>query len=157
MEAALLFIMKGERILLAKRSSKAKVGPLTWNGYGGKIEDGESPKQAVLRELKEEAGPDIIVKEDDLDFRGVVTFYNAGKVVFKVSIFVARKFSGVPRDSEEMLTPTWFDWHDAPWDKMMPGDRLFLPLILAGKMIQDGWVIFSSDMKKVERHSFKTC
>lgn len=156
MEAVLLFIMKGERILLARRSPEARVGPNTWNGYGGKIEPGENPRQAVLRELREEAGDGIIVKEEDLVFRGVVTFYNKGLVVFKANIFVVNKFSGLPRQTEEMLTPTWFDWHDAPWQEMMPADRLFLPLILAGKTIQDGWVVFTPDMKRVERYSFST-
>ena len=31
-----------------------------WNGLGGKIEDGESPEDCIVREVKEESGFTII-------------------------------------------------------------------------------------------------
>ena len=45
--------MKG-RILLQRRSSKARTLPGYWAFFGGKIEAGESPENAVRREAKEE-------------------------------------------------------------------------------------------------------
>ncbi len=41
-----------------------------WNGVGGKIEQGETPKQGALRETEEETG----IKLDDLDFKTIVTW-----------------------------------------------------------------------------------
>ena len=34
-----------------------------------------------------------------------------------------------------MITPTWFDFNKLPLDKMMPSDRVWLPIILSGKKI----------------------
>lgn len=41
--------------LVALRSHEVKE-PGTWAGVGGKIEDGEDPKEAAVREFKEETG-----------------------------------------------------------------------------------------------------
>jgi 8-oxo-dGTP pyrophosphatase MutT (NUDIX family) len=42
-------------VLFAKRSNKV-LEPGTWSGFGGKIDDGENPVEALKRELREEAG-----------------------------------------------------------------------------------------------------
>ncbi|MCK4813568.1 MAG: (deoxy)nucleoside triphosphate pyrophosphohydrolase [Candidatus Marinimicrobia bacterium] len=43
-------------ILLCQRHAKEKRFPLKWEFPGGKIKDGESPREAIIRELKEELG-----------------------------------------------------------------------------------------------------
>jgi 8-oxo-dGTP diphosphatase len=44
-----------------------------WNGVGGKIEKGETPRQAVLREINEETG----LTPKSIRFAGVVTWEDA--------------------------------------------------------------------------------
>ncbi len=57
------FIVKRNRILLLKRSENADFLPGTWEVPGGTIEEGETIKQGVARETKEEAGLTIIPSE----------------------------------------------------------------------------------------------
>lgn len=54
--AVAFFIEKNEKILLGKRSLKKKVGPGIWEIPSGRIEKGEQPEEAVIREAKEELG-----------------------------------------------------------------------------------------------------
>jgi 8-oxo-dGTP diphosphatase len=44
-----------------------------WNGVGGKIEPGESPRTCVIREVREETGIDL-TDGGDLRFGGIVTW-----------------------------------------------------------------------------------
>jgi|SRR6266404_5715450 len=55
--AGLLFNAKGELALVKKTHPKWQAGKL--NGVGGKIDEGESPIQAMQREFTEEAGADV--------------------------------------------------------------------------------------------------
>lgn len=59
--AAALIDQSG-RILLAKRSAyKAMAG--LWEFPGGKVDDGETPDMAIIRELKEELGITVSAKD----------------------------------------------------------------------------------------------
>ena len=52
-------ILKDDKILIAQRSDKMKL-PLKWEFPGGKLEDGENERQAIIREIKEELNIDIL-------------------------------------------------------------------------------------------------
>lgn len=56
-ETTLLIIKKENKILLARKKRGFGLGK--WNGIGGKIEENETPEQAVIREIKEEFMVDI--------------------------------------------------------------------------------------------------
>ncbi len=61
---------KNKEILLAQRSSKKAICPLLWDvSVAGHIDAGETPKQAAVRETKEEIGLDLL--ENDLTLIGV--------------------------------------------------------------------------------------
>lgn len=56
MENAAIFLYQGKNILILRKSGGRHKGK--WTGPGGHIEWGETPKQAAIRELKEETGMD---------------------------------------------------------------------------------------------------
>jgi 8-oxo-dGTP diphosphatase len=66
--AAAVLIEEG-RVLLTQRPSGTHLASL-WEFPGGKVEDGEAPADALVRELREEIGVEVIV-EDIFD----VTFW----------------------------------------------------------------------------------
>ncbi len=56
--AVIIFYDENKRILLQDRRNMSKVGE-EWGFFGGEIEEGETPEQAVARETKEELGFDL--------------------------------------------------------------------------------------------------
>jgi len=51
-----LILRKDNKFLLTRRSSNKKIWPNHWHCVTGTIEEGESPKQAIIREAEEEVG-----------------------------------------------------------------------------------------------------
>lgn len=52
-----LLLDADRRLLMLKRAPDASLGPGQWGLPAGKIEPGESPAHAALREMREEIGP----------------------------------------------------------------------------------------------------
>ncbi len=52
--ALIILYDEGKKVLIQFRDSKAKILPLYWGIFGGAIENGETPEQAVKREAFEE-------------------------------------------------------------------------------------------------------
>ena len=55
LDIALAIVVREGRVLVARRASDQHL-PGAWEFPGGKIDDGEEPEAAALRELREEAG-----------------------------------------------------------------------------------------------------
>ncbi len=56
-------VLYNNKALIIKRDSSDEVGAGTWEFAGGKIEFGEDLEHALIREVKEEAGIDIVVEK----------------------------------------------------------------------------------------------
>ncbi len=97
-----------------------------WNGFGGKLESGETFKDSAKRESFEEAG--ITIKSLQLVAR--LLFYFDEELKIASACYVARSFSGEPTESEEMR-PQWFQADNLPFEKMWPADRIWVPQALA--------------------------
>ena len=65
---------RGEYLMLHRVKKKNDVNHDKWIGVGGKFEDGESPEDCLLREVREETGLTLTRYR----FRGVVTFVAEG-------------------------------------------------------------------------------
>ena len=123
----LCMIVEPPRILLAMK--KRGFGKGKWNGYGGKVQAGESIEDAAKRETYEEAGITIT----DMEFRGINEFeFRGDPVILEVHVFYVAKFEGTPVETEEM-SPQWFDLDQLPYKDMWKDDPLWLPIFLAGK------------------------
>lgn len=64
----LCLIHEHPRLLLGMK--KRGFGAGRWNGFGGKVQEGESIEEAARREMKEEADIEV----DMLDKRGLIEF-----------------------------------------------------------------------------------
>lgn len=53
---AVALLFRENQILLGKRSCQRKFYPNVWDLVGGHCEEGETPEQALVRELREEIG-----------------------------------------------------------------------------------------------------
>ncbi|PIR86954.1 MAG: hypothetical protein COU11_02985 [Candidatus Harrisonbacteria bacterium CG10_big_fil_rev_8_21_14_0_10_49_15] len=117
----------GPRVLLGMK--KRGFGEGRWNGFGGKVDDGETIEEAALREIREECG----IEATEIDKRGVLIFnFQDDTKIGEVHVFHITKYTGEPIESEEMR-PQWFTIDEIPFSQMWPDDEHWLPLFLAGK------------------------
>lgn len=82
-------ILKDDRILACQRTRHQPM-PLKWEFPGGKIEDGEQPRDAMRRELEEELG---IIAEVGSEVRRIVHEYPGGGAV-ELRFFEVHKYQG---------------------------------------------------------------
>lgn len=93
--AAALINSKNEVLLASRPKGKALAG--LWEFPGGKIDAGETPEQALVRELSEEIG--VIVREDSLKSLTFVS-YNYPDFNLLMPIWVIRDWEGVAKALE---------------------------------------------------------
>jgi len=151
-ETTLLLLRKENQILLAMK--KRGFGEGKFNGVGGKIEQNETPEEAMIRETKEEIGitPIDYIKVGTMEF---IEFYKGIKENVIFHLYTATKWTGEPKESEEMK-PQWFDIDKIPYDKMFEDDKYWLPEVLEGKKINgffefdENWKLLSYEIKEIE-------
>ncbi|MDQ3812326.1 MAG: (deoxy)nucleoside triphosphate pyrophosphohydrolase [Armatimonadota bacterium] len=61
---AIALIWRDDKVLATRRHEQADHLPGVWEFPGGKCEDGELPRECVLREAREEIGVDIAVMKE---------------------------------------------------------------------------------------------
>ncbi len=135
----LCLIYEHPRILFGMK--KRGFGAGRWNGFGGKLNEGETVEKGAKRELQEEAG----VTATEMEKRGILEFeFQTNGDIFEVHVFRVKSFTGMPTESEEMK-PQWFDVADIPYDAMWPDDRFWLPLFLKDKKFKGRFLFGEND------------
>lgn len=125
-KATLMLIIRDGRILLIHK--KRGLGAGLFNGPGGRVEPGETPRQAAIREVQEE----ICVTPTGIRPAGELWFQFAAGHSIRGYVFTASGFRGNPRETEEAI-PSWFPLTAIPYHAMWADDRIWVPLVLAGK------------------------
>lgn len=143
MEVTLCNIISKNKVLLKKATRGISKGK--WNGLGGKIDPGESPKESAIREVREESG--LIIK--DISERGIIYFYvgSEKKPSIKMHLFSATRFTGKLVEGEEGKLK-WFDLDAIPYDGMWDDDKFWWPMFLDGMSFRGDFFLDKS-MEKV--------
>lgn len=127
------------------------------NAAGGKMERGEDERQAAAREVREEQG--VVVRPEDLQAVARLAFCFPGDPEKNLDcyVFLADRWQGEPRESEEMGPAQWFAVDDVPIDRLPPADRLWLPQVLRGQRVEarfeltSSYEVISSDVHEMAR------
>ncbi|WP_279432178.1 8-oxo-dGTP diphosphatase [Labedella populi] len=137
----------GEEVLVGRKLTGLGAGRAV--APGGKIQPGESPEDAVVREVAEETG--IVVDPAALEARGVIdyTFPTKPEWSQRSFVFVCRSFVGDGEPSTE-LDPEWWPLGRVPFERMWDDARAWLPDVLAGGRV-DAAFEFGEDLSSVVR------
>ncbi|KCV73041.1 hypothetical protein H696_00589 [Fonticula alba] len=115
------------QVLLGEK--KRGLGQGLINGFGGKIEPGETSEECAIRELAEEAH----LHATSISFVGRLNFNLPSadpNRLLDVHVFVAWQFTGSPVETPEMR-PFWVDADQVPFSAMWPDDTIWLPYLLS--------------------------
>jgi len=109
------------RILLQLRAPHLSAGG-TWSLVGGGIEPGESPEQALFREITEETGAVLAGNPQHL-------YTNKKKHLHYLSYLLRIPEEFEPVNSEESAEHRWVDATDLP-QPLHPGMKPLVPILL---------------------------
>lgn len=142
------------RVLLGLK--KRGFGAGKYNGFGGKLEPGETLEQSAARELVEESA--LRAAPEDLRWCGTLTYiYDTKPKPLEVNVFDLTRWEGEPQESDEMK-PMWFDHDSIPLKEMWADDDYWLVQYLDGHLAlpfrarfrfkghegTDSWVVLES-------------
>jgi len=146
------YIIRGDNVLLIYK--KKGHGKGWYNGPGGKIDEGELPYQAALRETEEEIG----VIPENPELCGFIRFYDVLGEDWDVYIFRAYSYFGELRESDE-AKPVWFNKDNIPYSMMWEDDIYWLPFVLKGEYFYaefwfNGTSMRAKNVEKLDREVF---
>lgn len=115
---------RGQYLMLHRVKKENDANHDKWIGIGGKFEDGESPEECVLREVREETGLTLT----NYRYRGLVTFVSDRWETEYMHLFTAAGYTGTLRECDEGVLE-WIGKADLLALPQWEGDRIFLDLL----------------------------
>ena len=123
--STLCYIEKDGKYLMLHRVKKENdVNRDKWIGIGGKFEDGESPEECVLREVREETGLTL----NSWRYQAVITFVSDKWDTEYMHLFWSDDFSGTLRECDEGNLE-WIEKKKLLSLPIWEGDKIFLRLM----------------------------
>lgn len=111
-------------LMLYRNAKKNDANEGKWIGVGGHFEEGESPEECLLREVKEETGFSL----SEYRFRGIVTFVSDCWESEYMCLYTAKVPEGEPKTCTEGSL-RWVKQEEVPRLNLWEGDRVFLNLL----------------------------
>ena len=122
-------ILRGDQVLVCQRRADQAMA-LKWEFPGGKMEAGESPEQALIRELEEELG--ITATIGSLVAHVRHAYRNGGAV--DLQFFAVHQFAGeITNNIFNDLR--WCNLRDLPGYDFLAADRGLVRDLAAGKLL----------------------
>jgi len=113
------------RVLMSRRRPDQAM-PNLWEFPGGKVEPGEHPEAALVRELREELGCDLAV-----DRIHEVVFHAYADFDLYMLVYAGRIVAGTPR-AIEVAEVAWVDEKKLPELELLPADYPLARKLAAG-------------------------
>jgi mutator protein MutT len=146
-DTTLLFLVQkdtdGKVIDICLAMKKRGFGASRYNGVGGKLSEGESVEEALVRECNEEI---CVIPKD---------FYKVAELSFSfphnpdwnqlVHTYFCTDWNGDIQETEEMK-PEWFSVESIPFDTMWPDDVFWLPKVIEHKKVKASFVFGEKDI-----------
>ena len=117
----------GRYLMLHRVKKKADINAGKWIGVGGHFEEGESPEECLLREVREETG--LLLTR--YAFRGIITFLSDAQEAEYMCLYTADAFTGSLRDCAEGDLQ-WIPKEEIGALNLWGGDQLFLQKLREG-------------------------
>ena len=127
----LCYIEKEDSYLMMHRVKKEKdINKDKWVGVGGHFEEGESPEECLLREVREETGLELT----DYRLRGIITFATDVYPTEYIFLYTADGYTGELIECNEGN----LEWvkKEAVYDlPIWEGDKVFFRLLEEGRPV----------------------
>ncbi len=129
-ETTLCYIERDGKYLMLYRNKKPRdPNAGKWIGVGGKLEEGETPEQCLVREVREETGLELL----GYRYRGKIFFLSDQWEDEIMYLYTATEFAGEVSESCSEGELRWIPLEEISGLKLWEGDRIFLKELLAGK------------------------
>ena len=121
-------IVKQGKILVCQRT-RHQTMPMKWEFPGGKIEEGEQPRDALRRELDEELGIEAVIGEEIARIRHE---YKGGGAV-ELRFYVVREYGG-ELQNRIFKDVQWSEPKDLPGYDFLEADLTLVHDLARGKL-----------------------